>query len=112
MRFPPVDLGTGPWSKRTVASQTENSGPMTGAQRPRGSKGKVSLDNADAVIDGATFDSMTERILMRTGFLREGGARWRRIIAAGAIFGICIFAAAAGLSARDDDPYARSRDYD
>src|SRR5580658_9978774 len=54
MRFPPVDLGTGPWSKRTVASQTENSGPMTGAQRPRGSKGKVSLDNADAVIDGAT----------------------------------------------------------
>src|SRR5580658_2773410 len=55
MRFPPVDLGTGPWSKRTVASQTENSGPMTGAQRPRGSKGKVSLDNADAVIDGATY---------------------------------------------------------
>src|SRR5580658_4023445 len=55
MRFPPVDLGTGPWSKRTVASQTENSGPMTGAHRPRGSKGKVSLDNADAVIDGATW---------------------------------------------------------
>src|SRR5580658_2792735 len=55
---------------------------------------------------------MTERILMRTGFLREGGARGQRIIAAGAIFGICIFAAAAGLSARDDDPYARSRDYD
>src|SRR5580704_10478700 len=55
MRFPPVDLGTGPWSKRTVASQIENFGPMSGAHRPRGSIGEVSLDNADAVIDGATF---------------------------------------------------------
>ena len=57
MRFPPVDLGTGPWSKRTVASQIENFGPMSGAHRPRGSKGEVSLDNADAVIDGATYFS-------------------------------------------------------
>jgi hypothetical protein len=61
MRFPPVDLGTGPWSKRTVASQIENFGPMSGAQRPRGSKGEVSLDNADAVIDGATLQPTNQQ---------------------------------------------------
>src|SRR5580698_8063637 len=61
MRFPPVDLGTGPWSKRTVASQIENFGPMSGAHRPRGSKGEVSLDNADAVIDGATWLEQLKR---------------------------------------------------
>src|SRR5271170_2258166 len=49
---------------------------------------------------------------MRTGFLRERDGRWRRIIAAAAVVGICVFGAAAGSSARDDDPYARSRDYD
>ena len=64
MQFPPVDLGTGPWSKRTAASQTEKSGPMSGARRPRGSKGEVSLDNADAVIDGATE---TEYIIRASG---------------------------------------------
>jgi len=49
---------------------------------------------------------------MNVGFLRECGGQWRRIIAVAAVAGICIFAAAAELSARDDDPYARSRDYD
>jgi aminopeptidase N len=49
---------------------------------------------------------------MRMGFLRESGWRWRRIIAVAAVVGMCVLAAAAGLSARDDDPYARSRDYD
>jgi hypothetical protein len=37
---------------------------MTGAQRPRGSKGKVSLDNADAVIDGATYEILTSRLFL------------------------------------------------
>ncbi len=45
---------------------------------------------------------------MRMGFLRECGGRW----IAAVVVGICVLAAAAGLSARDDDPYARSRDYD
>jgi|HubBroStandDraft_6_1064221.scaffolds.fasta_scaffold00527_4 aminopeptidase N len=48
---------------------------------------------------------------MMTGFLRWGGLRWR-LVGAAALAGILLFGAASRSLARDDDPYARSRDYD
>jgi aminopeptidase N len=49
---------------------------------------------------------------MMTGYLREGGLRRGRIIAAASVIVAFIFAGALVLEGRDDDPYARSRDYD
>ena len=48
---------------------------------------------------------------MMTGFLRWGGLQWR-LVGAAALAGILLFGAASRSVARDDDPYARSRDYD
>ena len=51
---------------------------------------------------------------MMTGFLRERGLRRGRprIFAAASVVAAFIFAGTLGLAGRDDDPYARSRDYD
>ena len=46
------------------------------------------------------------------GFLREGVGRRGVFYAGVGLAAIFVLAGAAGLSARDDDPYARSRDYD
>ena len=49
---------------------------------------------------------------MMTGFLREGGLHRGRLFAAALVVAAFVFAGAPGLAGRDDDPYARSRDYD